>query len=423
MFRFRMALILVPVLLTAACGGPPKGPGKADTESEKTSFSTATAVVREVPGSFQANGSFVAEDTSDIAPAVGGRVAATPVQVGDFVRQGQVICQLEKKDAELRIDQSRAALEQAKFQLSQAQSRVGLSGGAEFNPESVPEVSSSKAAYESALASAKLAAADAKRYENLVRSGDVSQSAFEKARTQQETAVAAADSARKQYEAQVNAAKQSFGAVEAARAALAAAESQLAQAQKGLEDTSVRAPFDGYITDRPAAVGQWLGTNNIVATIVRIATVKLQLQIPEQQAGMARIGMAVTARVAAWPDKDFVGKLTSVVPFVSSNSRTFMAEARFDNPAAELRPGMFAAAKVMLDGMEKAVFVPSKAPFYDTTTDAYHVYSVKDGLARLNVVQLGDAAGDEVRILSGLAGGEKVVLNNQSALYDGAPVH
>jgi membrane fusion protein (multidrug efflux system) len=137
---------------------------------------------------------------------------------------------------------------------------------------------------------------------------------------------------------------------------------------------------------------------------------------------MAKNGMAVTARVAAWPERDFIGKLIAVVPFVSANSRTFMAEARFDNPKAELRPGMYAAAKVMLEGMEKAVFVPSKAVFYDNTTDAYHLYCAEDGVARLYVVQRGDAAGDDVRILNGLVGGEKVILNNQADLYDGAPV-
>jgi multidrug efflux pump subunit AcrA (membrane-fusion protein) len=409
-------------MLTVSCGSEKPGV-TAEKESEKVVFEIARVAVRDVPGSFQANGSFVAEEISDITPAVAGRVEATPVDVGSYVVRGQIICQLEKRDAELRLDQARASLEQAKFMLSQAESRVGLHNGAEFNPETVPEVSASKAAFDAATASARLAAADARRYENLIRSGDVSQSAFDKASTQQETAEAAADSARKQYEAQMNGARQSFGAVEAARAALAAAESQLAMARKNLEDTSVRAPFDGYITDRPAAVGQWRGAADRVATIVRISTVKLQLQIPEQQAGMAKNGMEVTARVAAWPDRDFTGRLVAVVPAVSVNSRTFMAEARFDNPGIELRPGMYATAKVMLSETEKAVFIPAKAVFYDSTTDANHVYSVINGIARLNVVQRGDALGDEMRILRGLTGEETVVLNNHTDLYDGATVN
>jgi hypothetical protein len=92
----------------------------------------------------------------------------------------------------------------------------------------VPEVAAARANYESAQAQARLAAADAKRYENLVASGDVSRSAFDKAHTQQETADAQANAARQQYEAALNGARQGFGAVESAQAGLAAARAQLA---------------------------------------------------------------------------------------------------------------------------------------------------------------------------------------------------
>ena len=163
-----------------------------------------------------------------------------------------------------------------------------------------------------------------------------------------------------------------------------------------------------------------------MATLIRISTVKLQLQIPEQQAAMVHKGVVVTARVAAYPGRDFTGKIIAVVPAVDSNSRAFNAEARFDNSKAELRPGMFANAKVMLPGSERAVFVPVDAVFYDNTTDANHVYSIvnedEGPVARLNVVLKGDSDGDQVRILSGLKGDETVAVSNQAELYDGVSV-
>jgi RND family efflux transporter MFP subunit len=422
MFRLTLPILSV-ILFLSACSSPKGKTTQAENlSSTKIVASTAKAVVRDVSAYIQASGSFIAEESSDVAPAIGGRVAATPVEIGDFVKKGQIICRLEDRDSQLRLDQARASLEQTKFMLRQAQSRVGWSGDGKFNPDAVPEVASAHAAYQSALASSKLAAADAKRYENLFKSGDVSQSAYEKNKTQQETAEAAANSARKQYEAQVNAAQQNYRGIGAAQASLAASESQLAQAQKVLEDTAIRAPFDGFITDRPVSVGQWLGTNSKVSTLVRISTVKLQLQIPEQQSALVKSGMSVTARVAAYTNRDFIGKIIAVVPSIDSSSRAFNAEARFDNPKAELRPGMFANAKLMLQGSEGAVFVPLKAVFYDNTTDANHVYSVVRGAARLNVVLKGDTDGDQVRIISGLKGDETVVLNNQANLYDGAPV-
>jgi RND family efflux transporter MFP subunit len=421
----RILPLSIGILFLSACAPPPGARAKkesANVSAEKAVYATARAEVRSVPISFQATGAFIAEESSDVAPAVGGRVASTPVEVGDFIRKGQEICMLEQRDAQLKLDQSRAGREQAKFFLSQAQSRVGYSGSGSFNPDAVPEVASSLAAYESAQASARLAAADAQRYANLVKSGDVSQSNYEKYKTQQQTAEAAANSARKQYEAQLNTARQNYRAIEAAQASLAAAESQLAQAEKNLADTTVRAPFDGYITERPVSAGQWVGTNNKVATLVRISTLRLQLKIPEQRAAEVTSGMAVTARVAAYPNRDFIGKVHAVVPSVDQNSRAFVVEARFDNPKAELRPGMFANAKLMLPGTEPAVYVPAKAVFYDSTTDANHVYSVMNGVARLNVVLKGDTDGNQVRIRGGLAGTEAVVLDNQANLYDGASI-
>jgi RND family efflux transporter MFP subunit len=423
MFRLILSMLSLTIFL-AACAPPPGIQKKTEKKlpAEKIVYSTAKATIRNVPAYIQATGSFIAEESSDVAPAVGGRVAATPVEIGDFVKKGQVICRLEDRDALLKLDQARAGLEQTKFILRQAQSRVGLSGNTIFDAEAVPEVASAHAAHQSAMASAKLAAADARRYENLVKSGDISQSMYEKIKTQQEMTEASANSARKQYEAQVNAAQQNFRAIEAAQASLAASESLVAQAQKGLEDTSIKAPFDGYIIDRPVSAGQWLGTNSKVATLENIATVKLRLQIPEQQAAMVKGGMSVTARIAAYANRDFTGKVIAVVPSVNSNSRAFSAEARFSNAKAELRPGMFANAKMMLQGSERAVFVPSKAVFYDNTTDASHIYSVLNGVARLNVVLKGDTDGDQVRLISGLKGDEIVVIDNQANIYDGARI-
>jgi RND family efflux transporter MFP subunit len=286
----------------------------------------------------------------------------------------------------------------------------------------VPEVAAARANYESAQAMARLAAADAKRYENLVASGDVSRSAFDKAHTQQETADAQANAARQQYEAALNGARQGFGAVESAQAGLAAARAQLAQAEKGLADTTIRAPFDGNITARPVAAGEYVGFNNKIATIVRMGSLKLQLQTPEQRASQAKIGMPVVARVSAYPNREFTGKVTAIDASVDPTSRVFIVEARFDNGSSDLRPGMFAKARVLLPGGENAVFVPRSAILRDKTTDSNQVFAIENGKARLRVVVVGDADDGQVRIASGLTGNETVAVNHLSELFDGAAV-
>ncbi|MGB7759444.1 MAG: efflux RND transporter periplasmic adaptor subunit [Bryobacteraceae bacterium] len=422
-------LVFVPAMALLLFAG---GCSRQDAEAagtrpaaKTTRISTAQAETRTVPATFEITGTFAADETSDIAPLTAGRVIATPVNTGDYVRRGQTICELDHRDAQLRLDQARAQREEAASALRQAESRIGLAGGAKFDPGTMPEVAAARANYESAEAQDRLAAADAKRYENLVASGDVSRSAYDRARTQQETAEAQAHAARQQYEASLNGARQGWGGVELAQASLDAAGAQLAQAEKALDDTTIRAPFDGYITARPVAAGEYVAFNNRIVTMVRIGTLKLQLQAPEQRAALARVGMAVVAHVSAYPDREFAGRVTAVNPAVDPNSRVFVLEARFDNPSAELRPGMFATAHVALPGGENAVFVPPNAVVRDKTTDSWQLFTVEKGLAHLRVVMLGEtvgSAGGSVRITSGLSGGETVATSNQGELFDGAPV-
>ncbi len=413
------ALCLIVYALLSGCGKP-----KASAQPEpvvRVPVKTAPAFVRHVQAAFDETGTFVADESSNIAPAVAGLVTRTPVNVGAFVKEGQIVCELDHRDAQLHLRQVRAQLTEATAAVRQAQVRVGLGAG-KFEETKVPEVAAAQANYESAKALARQAAADAVRYANLVKSGDVSQSAFEKARTQQETAEAQANAGRQQYEAALNATRQSVQAISSSEASLDAVRAQVAQAEKGLADTYIRAPFAGYISARPVAAGEYVALSNTIATLVRIGTVKLQLQTPEQRAAKAKVGMSVLARVSAYADRDFSGQVSALNPAIDPNSRVFILEAKFSNGDGALRPGMFATARVLLPGGEDAVYVPRQAIVRDKTTDSNLVYIVDHGHVRARVVLTAAEDGDSVRIASGLTGNEKVVTSNQAQLFDGAEV-
>jgi multidrug resistance efflux pump len=409
-------------LILASCGT--KQVAEVKTAAAPISITTATAVVRQVPADFEETGTFIAEESSQIAPVAPGRVLSTPVDVGAHVTQGQVICELDPRDAQIRLDQARAQLQQATASVREAQSRIGLSptqSGA-FDPEKVPEVAAARANYESAQANARMAKADAQRYVNLAVTGDVSQSALERARTQQETADAQVNAAKQQFEAAANAARQSSEAVSTSLASLDSVKAQVAQAEKSVADTKIRAPFDGYITARPVAAGEYVALADKIATIVRIGTVKLDLQTPEQRASLAHVGDKVVARVDAFPSREFQGRVIAVNASVDPNSRAFILEAAFENHDAALKPGMFATAHVQLPGNASAVFVPKQAVLRDKTTDSNQVFTIGDGKAHLRVVAIQATNGDEIRLASGIAGNEVVATSNLPELFDGAPV-
>jgi multidrug efflux pump subunit AcrA (membrane-fusion protein) len=414
--------LLIAALFLTSCSTLKQADASAPAGPQTISVATARAATRTVAASFEVTGTFAPDETSDIAPPVAGRVVATPVNVGDFVKQGQTICELDHRDAQMKLDQARAQLNEAASALRQTQSRIGLNSQSKFDPNTVPEAAAARANYESAQAQARMAAADAKRYENLVATGDVSRSAYDRAHTAEQTAEAQANAARQQYEAALNGARQSYGAVETSGAMLEAVRAQLAQAEKALADTTIHAPFDGYITARPVAAGEYVALTNKIATIVRMSTLKLQLQTPEQRGAQVKLGMTVVARVAAYPGRDFAGKVTALNPSVDPNSRIFILEARFENPQAQLRPGTFATARIFLPGGEEALFVPRSAVIRDKTTDSYQVFTIENDVAHLRVVVAGEAEGDAMRIVSGLSPNATVATNHQGELFDGAPV-
>ena len=194
--------------------GPIQEPANSPAaEITAVEVSTATAQVLEVPVSIEATGTFEASESSDLTPPAEGIVIATPLDIGASVKTGDVVVRLDDRDARLRFAQAKAQVEQAEASLRQTESRIGLMAGSTFDPLKVPEVQASQAAYESAKSRRTLAEADAARYAELLRTGDVSRSSYEKYKAEADSAKSQAEAAKQQYEATLNTARQGFQGV------------------------------------------------------------------------------------------------------------------------------------------------------------------------------------------------------------------
>jgi len=415
--------IIAAATIMLSCGrSGANSAGVEAAELKSVRVATAVATSRDVAVSIAASGTFVAVEVSEVAPLAAGRVAATPVDVGAWVNQGDAIARLDDRDARLRMEQAEAAQQQAEAAVRQARMRIGLGPNATFDPAAVPEVQAAKAAYESAEAQAKLAAADAKRFANLVATGDVSASNYEKERTQAESAQAQADAARRQFEAAVNFARLNHQGIDSAEAALASARSQTAMARKELDDTVVRAPFAGYVSERHMSVGESVNPSSKIATILRANPIRLDLEVSEMDAARIHKGMSVVARAAARPGREFKGKVTVLSPAIDPGSRAMTIRTEFANPSLELRPGMFATAQILLPEGEQGIFVPASAVLTDAAANASRVFVIENGRARVRVVQAGSSENGTTRIVSGLTRGAIVAASNLPDLYDGVPV-
>src|SRR5947209_2938266 len=405
----------------AAKGGRGRG-ASAQPEAQPIAVTTATAVAREVPSYIQATGSLLAEETSNVAPQTSGQVVSTPVNIGAFVRQGEVIAKLNARDAQLRLAQSQAGVSQAVAGVRQAEARLGLGPGGSFDASTIPEVRAASANVQQAEATLRQAEANEQRYRELVQTGDVAMSVYEQYRTQRDTARAQVNNMRQQLEAAINTARQSNQAIQSAQAQVESARSAVAIAQKAVADTTVRAPYSGYVSSRPVAVGEYVTPASVIATVLRTNPIKLDLQVPESDAPFITAGMGVSLQVEAHGDKNFAGQVVAVNPAIDPASRSATVEALVENGDNALRSGMFATARIVRPGGNHAVYVPKAAVVSDQNTQSYRVFVIQNDAARLRVVQVGQEDGDSVQILSGVNADEVIATSNLDQLYEGAKV-
>ncbi|HJU54114.1 MAG TPA: efflux RND transporter periplasmic adaptor subunit [Pyrinomonadaceae bacterium] len=435
-----LAFVALVVLLTASgCGRSQQAAGNRTTTTTETTrteegaggrggggapiaVTTTKAVARQVPAYVQATGSLSANETSDVAPQTSGQVIATPVSVGAFVRQGAVIIRINDRDARLRLQQAQAGVLQAQAGVRQAEARLGLRPGGNFDASAIPEVRTASANLEQAQAELRLAEANERRYRELVETGDVAVSIYDQYRTQRDTARARVNSARQQLETEINTARTSNQAIQSAEAAVASARSQVAIAQKAVADTTVRAPYAGYVSNRPVAVGEYVTPASAVATVLRTNPIKLQLQVAEADAPFITQGMGVSLEVEAYGDRKFAGVVSAVNPAIDPVSRAATVEVEVENGDNALRVGMFATARIVRQGASTSVFVPRNAVFGDQNTQSYRVFVIQGDVAKLRVVQIGTEEGDTIQILSGVNADEIVATSNLEQLYEGARV-
>jgi multidrug efflux pump subunit AcrA (membrane-fusion protein) len=407
-----LSLLLIAIAAVFyGCGGSTAQTTKKETSTTTTQaqlvdVTAAPAVMRQLPRFFEATGSFAGDEQTDVAPAVGGKVVSVGFDLGSFVQKGQLLVQLDDRDARLRLEQAQAQVEQQQATVQQAEERLGLRPGQTFDPQRVAEVQSARVAYE-------LAATQMKRFDRLIEAGDVSRSSYDQQKAQR-------DQLQQQYQAAITQARQNYAAIATAKAGVQSAQAQVDQAKKSIEDARVLAPISGFIAERTADPGEYVSTTAKVATIVRTNPLRVRIDIPEQAVPGIKVGQSVSVATSAFPDRNFNGRVARISPNVTANSRTLTVEAEVANPNNELKPGQFATIRILQSQTESAVLVPQRA--VRTDGNVSRVFVIKDGRAEQRLVQVGQAEGDLVEIKSGVAADETVATSDVDQLSDGTPV-
>ena len=334
----------------------------------------------------EAGGVVAARESASISSRIVATIAGIRVKAGDRVRAGDVLVTLDARDVAEHTGQARASAVAAEKALAHART----------------EQSAAEAEH-------RLAAASQKRIATL----HARNSATDQERDEAEARLAAAAARLAGTEA----------GIEGADAHLASARAAVGVATATESFTTVRAPFDGLVTERLTDPGNLAAPGVPLLTIESGGTRQVVVRVDEARAAYVNAGDRVTLVIDAAAEEGadatgLEGVVTEVARAVGADQRAFTVKVSLPSTVTA-RTGSF--ARVVFRGApRRGLFVPARA--IQRHGQVLSVYVVQEGVARLRLIRVGTSSSEGVEVVAGLDAGESIVVSPLTRLVDGARV-
>ena len=367
----------------------PTGIPVAEAVAQEARGSTSSGGAATGASMLDASGYVVARRSATVASKSILRVVDVAIEEGQRVREGQIIARLDDSN-------TRASLEQARAQLTQAEASLRAS----------------KTAFDDALPIFK-------RNQRQFEAQVISEQAFDGAK-------ATYNAAEQDYNVRVR-------ALEVARATLAVA-------QRYQDDTIVRAPFSGVVVTKAAQAGEIVSpssagggfTRTGICTIVDMDSLEVEVDVSENFINRVRPQQPATIKLNAYPDWEIPAEVIAVIPTADRSKATVKVRVAFKQKDERVLPEMGARVSFLstpeaapaggaTPAAVRAVIIPTDAVQSNGDTGA--VYVINGNVVERRVVRLGSRSSDGQLVLSGISSGTHVVVGNLDALTDGAKVH
>lgn len=299
--------------------------------------------------------------TSPIFSRTNGYVKAWYFDIGARVKKGQLLAVIETPEVDQQLQQSRSNLATAEANL-------------------------------------KLAEITMNRYKELLKANAVSQQDVDN----------------------------TIGTYNANKAIVDANEANVKQLEALQSFEQIYAPFDGVITARNTDIGDLInsGSNGDVKTdlfhMAQPGVLRVYVNVPEEYSQVTRPGITAMLALAEFPDKEFPGKIVRTADAISFTTRTLLAEVDVENPTGKLLSGSYAQVHFKLPGQVSTFVIPVDTLLF--RKEGLRVAVVQNGKAHLLRVTPGRDFGDNIEIVSGLAGNEQIIVSPPDSIIEGEKV-
>lgn len=361
-------------------------------------------------------GSIDAIQYNNIYARVDGYLKTQLVDIGEKVKTGQLLAEIDTPTIDGEVAESEASLVRAKAALTSAWSTL---------KEAQATLDTAKAEVTRAKADEDYTNVTASRWKNMASKGAVSlQSRDEKVRAylSDVASLSASEAQEKAAEAAVATARSQ---VDVAKAEVMAKKANLDVLLAQQSFKFVRAPFDGSITLRKVDPGALISSgsqssNLELFQIAKIEKLRIYINVPQAFARYLKVGQAAEVMTPEFPERLFLGKISNISDALDPSTRTRQTEVRIDNFDRALLPGMYAQVKIKTQRNEPWIRIPGVALV--PLSKGLFVVVVENGKAHFQNVVVGRDFGDDVEIKAGLKPNAVVVLSPPVDLQEGEPV-
>jgi multidrug efflux pump subunit AcrA (membrane-fusion protein) len=374
----RSALYLIPAVIGFAGCGEQRGSVSASVPQELR-ITVVRALPQQWPTTYEATGTVRARTSAVVSAKWMGYVREVQVNVGDHVREGQLLVALDARDLDTSTSRAAAAREEVRSGMPEAESAVA-----------------------SAKANLDLAQATFHRMTELYEKKSISDQEFDESSARLKAAQSALDMARARRSQLDSKLEQTEQEVRAARVTRSYA--------------SIEAPFAGVVTARSIDPGGLAVPGAPLLTIER-ESYRSEASVEESKMSTIHIGQTASVKVDG-TNGAFTSRVSEIVPVVDAASRSYIVKIDLPGVTA-LRSGMFGRAIFPL-GSHEVLAIPAAA--VSERGQLQSVFVVDNGVARTRLITLGVRVGDQVEVLSGLTAGEQLVAPVPQGLSDGSSV-
>ena len=343
-------------------------PAKKKGGGRVVNVDLASVRIGEVREELLLTGSLKPKEVVDVNAKATGRVEKIHFLVGDLVRQGQLIAELEDDELQQQVKRSEASIEVSQAGVTQRKA----------------ELANTRANLE--------------RAQQLFEEELLSPQEYQQQQTSLEV---------------INA------QVSLAEAQAAQAEAALNELKIRLEQTKIYSPMSGVVAERRVDPGALVNPNNPILRIVNLATMVTQGNVPERNIGKLRVGNQTEVEVDAIPGKAFSGRVARIAPVLDAATRSALIEIDIPNPELILKAEMFARITLDLGSMREATLIPRDGLVYRGRQPGVYIVEGAGDRPVFRAIETGMTREDQVEVLANLDPGMRIVGRGATMLRDG----